>query len=312
MKQSTIDTIRELGVDVVEVNFEKSTKTKALNFAMTKYDESKYEMVVILDADNHMCPDFLNNMNKAYNLGHIAIQGQRAAKNSVGSMSILDGLSEDLNNHIYCKGQYNLGGSSRLSGSGMAFSLSIFKKILGEIEIINGFDKYLELAFVSEGHRILYLPEAIVLDEKVSKEAAFKTQRTRWLAAQYICFKSNLGEAFRQLLLKGNWGFFQKVMLWGIPPKLILLPFLGLAFLSSLIFSDANTIIFFCSLLLLFFGTYALAIPKKYLKASNIKVLLKLPGTILLTITALLSFNKAKNKFLHTPHDSVHEVQNQI
>jgi hypothetical protein len=54
------------------------------------------------------------------------VQGHRAAKIQ-GAFAMLDAMSEEINNNIYSKGHRTIGMSSRLVGSGMAFSYQLFK-----------------------------------------------------------------------------------------------------------------------------------------------------------------------------------------
>ena len=51
----TITSLKTLPIQVIEVKFDKSTKSKALNKAMERLP-SGYEIAVILDADNLMAP----------------------------------------------------------------------------------------------------------------------------------------------------------------------------------------------------------------------------------------------------------------
>ena len=52
LKSSTIEKLRQLPIHVVEVAFEKSTKTKSLNFCLAQMNLSNLDMVLISDADN--------------------------------------------------------------------------------------------------------------------------------------------------------------------------------------------------------------------------------------------------------------------
>ena len=80
LQDNTLKKLRELPVKVVEVSFEKSTKTKALNAAMDQVTRS-YDYALILDADNLMESRFLTKLNDAFNKGFKVVQGHRKAKN---------------------------------------------------------------------------------------------------------------------------------------------------------------------------------------------------------------------------------------
>ena len=305
MREETLGKLRQTEARLIEVNFENSNKSKALNYALQQFENGAFDIAVVLDGDNHMCPDFLQNINAEYNLGKKAIQGQRIAKNDNGSVSALDGLSEIINNHIYCKGQYLIGGSSRLSGSGMAFCFSLFKEAMSNIDVINGFDKYLELEITKTGERISYCEQAKILDDKVAQTKAFKKQRTRWLAAQYICLTHNWKDGIYQLIKNRNWDFAQKIILLALPPKLLFIPVLGIMALITALIPSIGLQVFFSTAFVLSVCTYLIAIPASFYSFQNVQNLLKLPLISVITLGALLNLSKAKEKFLHTEHNTI-------
>ena len=143
----TIEKLKLLPIKLIEVVFDKSTKSKALNKAMDILGDN-YDVALILDADNIMENDFISKINTAFDNGFQIVQGHRIAKNTNTSFAILDAISEELNNHIFRKGHRALGLSSALIGSGMAFDYLLFKKRMSEINAVGGFDKELELTFL--------------------------------------------------------------------------------------------------------------------------------------------------------------------
>ncbi|MGL5618233.1 MAG: glycosyltransferase, partial [Tannerellaceae bacterium] len=184
MKDETNETLRELGSEVLEVTFSNSSKAKALNFAMDVLDTSKYDLIVIMDADNCASKDLLQGFNNQYLLGFRAIQAHRTAKNIDTDMALLDAVSEEINNSIFRKGHVNVGISSALIGSGMAFDKNWF---VHNVKALNtaGEDKELELLLLQQQVFIQYCDKLWVYDEKTRKEQVFYNQRRRWLAAQY-------------------------------------------------------------------------------------------------------------------------------
>ena len=128
LQPATLEKLRKLPIEVVEVKFETSTKVKSLVEALRPRDG--YDYAVILDADNVMLPDFLERLNAIHQMGYEAIQGQRLPKNKDNELSYLDGLSEAINNHVYRQGTVALGLSSSISGSAVSVNFPIFKSIL--------------------------------------------------------------------------------------------------------------------------------------------------------------------------------------
>jgi cellulose synthase/poly-beta-1,6-N-acetylglucosamine synthase-like glycosyltransferase len=221
-QKETLEKLGELPIKVIEVSFEKSTKSKALNKAMELLGNS-YEIAVILDADNVMAEDFLTKINSIFTHNYIAVQGHRTAKNMDTSLAILDAISEEINNHIFRKGHRVLGLSSAIIGSGMAFKYEFFKTLMLSVNAVGGFDKEIELKMLRAGHKIAYLDDAFVYDEKVQKSDVFSNQRRRWLSAQLHYFTQDFLKAVKDLLLKGNIDYFDKAIQFIQPPRILLL-----------------------------------------------------------------------------------------
>lgn len=303
LQKKTLQLLKELPIEVVEVSFEKSTKAKALNVTMKQLDAS-YQIAVVLDADNVMEVNFLQKVNEAYNAGFLAIQGHRIAKNQENNLSVLDAISEEVNNNIFRKGHRALGFSSALIGSGMAFDLKLFQKEMSEIDAIGGFDKELELRLLKKGIKIGYLEEAVVYDEKVSKEEAFTNQRTRWIAAQIRYGLGSFGNALIHLITRFNLDYFDKSLQFLLPPRLILL---GVSTVLALVFTFFQWIHWewVLSIWGAFILALAIAVPRQFYNRHTASALLHLPKTFWLMIKALAGFKKAKTNFLHTPHQTV-------
>jgi len=182
--KETLRKLSSMPIVLIEVAFNKSTKAKALNNAMAKLPDGKYDIALILDADNIMAADFLTRINQSFNNGYIAIQGHRVAKNKDTAFAILDCMSEEISNSVFRKGHRKLGVSSGLAGSGMAFQYDFFKKMMSNVHAIGGFDKEIELIMTRNRVKIEYLDKCIVYDEKVQESDVFVKQRRRWLSAQ--------------------------------------------------------------------------------------------------------------------------------
>ena len=107
----TIDELHKLDATTIEVQFENSTKSKAINKAF-EVIEPKYDYVVLLDVDNVMETQFLQKLNNRLVNNVQIIQAHRIALNADTPFAILDGASEEINNHIFRKGHVALGLSS--------------------------------------------------------------------------------------------------------------------------------------------------------------------------------------------------------
>lgn len=299
LQASTLMKLDRLKVRVVEVSFEKSSKTKAINATLAQMDP--YDLAVVLDADNVMAPDFLKVVNQAYNQGAVAIQGQRVAKNEENSLARLDAISEEINNNIFRKGHQNLGLSSALIGSGMAFDFHLFKRHMADIKALGGFDKELELSLLKSKVRIKYSPNAIVYDEKVSDSKSFSNQRTRWIAAQIRFGVRFFGSGLTELFTHGNIDYSNKVLQFILLPRLILLGCLTLMSAVCLLISKALFLIAFATLVVCGF-TLLLATPTKHFASDILCLFLSLPMLFFRMVLAFGGYKKAKTNFLHTAH----------
>lgn len=306
----TLNALKAVPVKVQQVEFEHSTKSKSLNKVMEGIPEDEYEIIVILDADNIMAVDFLAQVNQAYNSGYQVTQGHRVAKNENTTFAILDSASEEINNHIFRRGHRNLGLSSALIGSGMAFDYKLYKKNMVHTIEYAGEDKELELILLRQGIKFHYLPKAYVYDEKIQQAEAFGNQRRRWLAAQFSSFFRYVGPGLAQLFGKGNVDFFDKVYQMVQPPRSILIGLPTLLFviygIGALISPQQSVLMLnwniWLLLLLLTLITLLISLPLRFYNHRTLKALASLPKGIVLMIRAMLFPKGASKKFIHTKH----------
>ncbi|WP_321372794.1 glycosyltransferase family 2 protein [uncultured Draconibacterium sp.] len=308
-KKETLQALAELPVKVIEVSFEVSTKSKALNKAMQELGDD-YDVALILDADNMMAPDFISKVNQAFDNGFSVVQGHRVAKNTNTSFAVLDAISEEVNNHIFRKGHRVLGFSSALIGSGMAFDYMFFKNTMANVKAIGGFDKELELKLLKGKNKIEYLPDAIVLDEKVQKSEVFQKQRKRWLSAQFVYFGRYFFPGLYHLFFKGNLDFFDKVYQMVSPPRILLVGLVTLltAFYTivAFIFPQNDFLQLSVQQWLPVFAAVVVAflfsIPRKFYKKETLIAILSLPKAFALMFLSLFKLKGANKKFIHTEH----------
>lgn len=303
LKRETFDELAAMPLKLVEVSFEKSTKSKALNWAMDEIGDD-YDLALILDADNLAQKDLLYRINQAHQNGFKAIQGHRVAKNLNSAFAILDAMSEEINNRIFSSGHRAVGLSSRLVGSGMAFEYGMFKEIMAGIDAIGGFDKELELKLLGSGVKVAYLPSAKVYDEKVSQGDHFTKQRRRWISAQFHYAQRFLGKAFLDLFRKGNVDFFDKALQMILPPRLILPGVLFIGAVIAWFFSPPIWAMLWGGAFLANALAFALAIPRHLYKPKYLKAFLTLPYAFLKMALSLFKLRGSNKTFIHTPHNT--------
>lgn len=302
-KPETLTALRELPIKVIEVSFEKSTKSKALNKAMEVLGDD-YDVALILDADNLIAEDFTEKINQVFQAGFKAVQGHRVAKNADSGFAVLDAISEEINNHIFRKGSRVLGVSSAIIGSGMAFEYTFFKNMMKDVHAIGGFDKEIDLKMCRDGITIEYVHDAYCYDEKVQKAEVFQHQRRRWLSAQWVYFKRFFFPSFITLLTKGNIDYFNKAFHTFLPPRILLLGFMGIIFFISLFFFPNPMSLAWIGLFIMVVLTFFLSIPRKFYSMATLNAILLLPKGFFLMFLSLLKLKGANKQFLHTKHSS--------
>jgi cellulose synthase/poly-beta-1,6-N-acetylglucosamine synthase-like glycosyltransferase len=300
-KPETISNLNKTQAIVLSKNFKISTKSRALKFAFEQISDN-YDIACVLDADNLMAPDFLYQMNTAFSNGYIAVQGHRMAKNMNTNFAVLDAVSEEINNNIFRHGQRSLGLSSTLIGSAMAFEFQYFKKMIGEVEVVGGFDKEIEMRLFADKHTIEYLPEALVYDEKVQNARVFGKQRRRWLSAQFHFFGKNLAPSFKQMVSNSNFEYFFKALQYLQLPRILLLGLLFFAVLSTCLLNIQPWCFLWSFDFTLIILVFVLAIPRKFYTFRTLKAMWALPLGFLSMLMSLLKMRKANESFIHTKH----------
>jgi cellulose synthase/poly-beta-1,6-N-acetylglucosamine synthase-like glycosyltransferase len=199
----------------------------------------------------------------------------------------------------------------------MAFKYDFFKNMMSTVTAIGGFDKEIELKMLQDGHKIEYLDDALVYDEKVQKAEVFSNQRRRWLSAQLHYFRKDIGSSFKAFITKGNIDYFDKAIQFIQPPRILLLGavmsisalllilnyFFGIALLFNLIWL---TLAGLCLLAFLF------SVPGSFYNMQTFKALLSLPKGMLLMFGSLLKIKGANKQFIHTKHSAVKTPQKKI
>lgn len=305
--QETITELKALPIKLIEVSFDKSTKSKALNYAMATLTRD-YDIALVLDADNLMANDFLKKINAAFEHGYVAVQGHRTAKNMNTSWAILDAVSEEINNNIFRKGHRVLGLSSAIIGSGMAFKYNYFKSLMSTVTAVGGFDKEIELKILKEGHKIVYLDDALVYDEKVQKSEVFGNQRRRWLSAQFHYFRKDFLNALKDLLFKGNIDYFDKAIQFIQPPRILLL---GAVMIFGMTFITINYLLkdtvaeysyYWLILIIACVLSFIFSVPRSFYNLNTLRALVSLPKGMFMMLLSLLRIKGANKTFIHTQH----------
>ena len=299
MQEETNALLRQLPITLFTPQFEKSSKAKALHYAIKEVN-GQFDYIIILDADNIVLPDFLEQVNDSCQQGYKALQCHRCAKNSDNDVAVLDGISEEINNSLFRKAHNTIGISSALIGSGMCFEYEWFKNHVGLFETAVE-DREMEIQLMKEHIFIKYEEHIPVYDEKVSSSENFQRQRLRWMTGQVQSLLMML-PYLPTAIKTGNIHYIDKTMQQALIPRSILL-------VLTCFFAILMTIIHlpwsvkWWGLFLVISLSIFIAIPKRMrTKALFGKIFstIKLVG---LMLGNLLKMDLKNKDFLHTTHD---------
>lgn len=303
MQPETNQKLGELPITLLQPVFEKSSKAKAMQYAMDQIKE-EYDFIVILDADNVVEPHFLEQLNTECAKGYKAIQCHRCAKNSDNDIAVLDGVSEEINNTIFRKAHNRIGLSSALIGSGMCFDFRWFKENVNNLSTA-GEDRELEALLLKDKIFIKYESQIHVYDEKVSNKDNFQKQRLRWMTVQ-IQSLFNLLHYIPKAIMTLNLDYIDKTIQQAlIPRSLLVVGALGMSLFVtafSFIFSLSWYIKWWCLFLAVCIALY-IATPKQLRKHSVFGRILSLPKLVWKMAMNILKIDRKNTDFLHTSHE---------
>ena len=309
MDATTNNQLAALPITLLQPAFERSSKAKALQFAISyiRHQTSDiYDYVVILDADNIVAQDFLSQLSQIARQD-IAIQCHRTAKNADNDIAALDGLSEEINNSIFRRGHNRIGMSSALIGSGMCFDYDWFKTNVTKLNTAVE-DRELEALLMKQGIHIYYAEDILVMDEKVSNSDNFQRQRLRWMTGQVQALCQML-PYIPKAIITGNINYIDKTIQQALIPRSILLvltPFLCIvATLSFYIIHLPSTLfhikwwcLFFAFCIALYF-----AIPKQMRQQSLFSKFITFPALVWKMLLNILKIDHMNREFIHTIHE---------
>jgi cellulose synthase/poly-beta-1,6-N-acetylglucosamine synthase-like glycosyltransferase len=215
--------LAQLPVTLLTPDFDYSSKAKSMQYAILNLPQFKiYDAVLVLDADNLIEPEFLEQVNDAYEAsGTKAIQMHRLSRNRDTSVSRLDSIFEEINNTIFRRGHNALGLSAALNGSGMVYDFEWFKEHIMKVRTA-GEDKELEAMLLYDGIFIDFCENIHVFDEKTRHIKSFNMQRGRWVTTQLHALINNI-RFLPGSLINRQYDFADKIIQWMFPPRTILM-----------------------------------------------------------------------------------------
>jgi cellulose synthase/poly-beta-1,6-N-acetylglucosamine synthase-like glycosyltransferase len=209
-------------ITLLTPNFEKSSKTKSLQYAILNLPEFKiYDVAIVLNADNIVETDFLEQMNDAYETaGTKAIVSHLLPRNRDTSSARLSTVFEEINNSIFRRGHIAVGLSSALMSSGVAYEFDWFKNNIMKVRA-NAEDKELEAMLIRQHVYIDYFDQIYVFNERKREVQDFNRQRFRWISDQVRSFIKNV-RFLPVAIFNKHYDTADKIIQWMLLPRSIM------------------------------------------------------------------------------------------
>ena len=285
-------------ITLLTANFKYSTKGKSLQYAIKNLPEFKiYDIVVILDADNLVLPEFLDDINNAYqDSGTKAIQAHRMSKNRDTASAQLDATFEEINNTIFRRGHIAMGLSAATAGSGMAFDFQWFQANINKIDAAWE-DKQIEALLMRQHIFVDYFDDILVFDEKTRATDDFNRQRRRWATTQFHMIMSNI-HYLPSALFNKQYDLIDKIFQWMLIPRTVMMGIIVLmgAILPFVYMTLALKWWFLFGFVLFVF---AAATPDYLVTPQWEKAFLKSPLIMLSSLLNIAKIAKRKKKFVN-------------
>lgn len=285
--ESINEILRNMSIVVYVAPQDVTYKADAIKYVMARLDASQYDVAVVMDADSRVDEDFLSQINNAYFYcsGGVAIQTHRKAIHLNSDTAIFGAVSEEINNSIFRRGHVNVGLSSALVGSGMAFEFEWLKKNIVNASHVD-LEKQLETMLLEQSLFIEYLSNVYVYGDKVGRVEQFYEQRSHWGANR----KESLRLMFTKLpraIVKRNYDYMDKLFQWLMPSRTILMGTLMILSVA-LLFLAWSLAIKWWAIFILLIVAFSIALPDYLVDARFVKALRGAPFLFLLTVVSTI------------------------
>lgn len=267
-----------------------------------------HNIVTIIDSDNLVHPAYLSELNKWFDKGYQAVQGVRKAKNTNTEYASLDAVNELYYLFYDRKILFNIGSSCMLSGSGMAFTTSLYQQCLGNLDASGaGFDKILQKEILVRRNRIAFAEGAIVYDEKTASAEQLVKQRARWINTWFRFVK--FGYLLTGLGIKNlNLNQFLSGFIMLRPPLFLLLVLSVFIAIVNLFINPVYSLVW-AGLLGLFTLGFFIALANSETDKKLYASLKHIPKFMFLQLISLIKAKKANELSVSTEHSYHREME---
>ena len=210
-------------ITLLTPNFSKSSRAKSLQLAINNLPQFKlYDIAVILNPGNIVEPEFLNQLNDAYEAaGTKAIQCHMLSQNRDTVSARLSAIFEEINNSIFRRGHVTLGLSAAASNSAMAFDFNWFKANIMTTKT-SWDDKELESRLMRQHIFVDYFDDIMVFSQKTRNAEDFNRQRGRWLLSHLSTILRNI-RYLPGAIIQRHYDLVDKIVQWMLLPRILMM-----------------------------------------------------------------------------------------
>jgi cellulose synthase/poly-beta-1,6-N-acetylglucosamine synthase-like glycosyltransferase len=210
-------------ITLLTPNFSKSSRAKSLQLAVNNLPQFKlYDIAVVLNPGNLVEPEFLTQLNDAYEAaGTKAIQCHLVSQNRDTASARLSAIFEEINNSIFRRGHITLGLSAAAASSAMAFDFNWFKTNIMSTKT-SWDDKELEARLLRQHIFVDYFDDIMVYSEKTRSAEDFNRQRRRWLLSHLSTIVRNI-RFLPGAILQRHYDLIDKILQWMLMPRMLMM-----------------------------------------------------------------------------------------
>ena len=210
-------------ITLLTPNFSKSSRAKSLQLAINNLPQFKlYDIAVVLNPGNIVEPEFLSQLNEAYEAaGTKAIQCHMLSQNRDTVSARLSAIFEEINNSIFRRGHVTLGLSAAAASSAMAFDFNWFKANIMTTNT-SWDDKELESRLLRQHIFVDYFDDIMVFSEKTRNAEDFNRQRGRWLLSHLSTIVRN-SRYLPGAIIQRHYDLADKIIQWMLLPRMLMM-----------------------------------------------------------------------------------------
>ena len=210
-------------ITLLTPNFTKSSRAKSLQLAINNLPQFKlYDIAVVLNPGNIVEPEFLSQLNEAYEAaGTKAIQCHMLSQNRDTVSARLSAIFEEINNSIFRRGHVTLGLSAAAASSAMAFDFNWFKANIMTTNT-SWDDKELESRLLRQHIFVDYFDDIMVFSEKTRNAEDFNRQRGRWLLSHLSTIVRNI-RYLPGAIIRRHYDLADKIIQWMLLPRMLMM-----------------------------------------------------------------------------------------